>query len=112
MGRGESVYLSRFPDQTHMFPSDVSCSQITIVLFFCFLRTSISVFSNSCPFLFSLPAVDLNLGCPLREAKEERFGSYLLDKHEHELVFSMVRLAAANLKIPVTCKIRYGFEEN
>jgi tRNA-dihydrouridine synthase 1 len=56
--------------------------------------------------LVLLAAVDINLGCPLREAKEKRFGSYLLDEHEHECVLAMVRRVSAGIRIPLTCKIR------
>lgn len=51
-------------------------------------------------------AIDINLGCPQREAKTLRYGSYLLDREEHALVMEMVELAARSLKIPVFCKIR------
>ena len=49
-------------------------------------------------------AVDLNLGCPQQSAVKEHFGACLME--EPELVRRMVSLAAAKLRVPVTCKIR------
>lgn len=59
-------------------------------------------------------AIDINLGCPQRIAYSGHFGAYLLDKKDHELVFSIVRRLAEDLtpspvtsrKIPIFCKIR------
>lgn len=51
-------------------------------------------------------AVDLNLGCPQREARSQRYGSYLLDKEDRALVVNIVRTAASSLRVPVFCKIR------
>ena len=48
--------------------------------------------------------VDLNLGCPQRIAKRGGYGAFLMD--DLPKVERMVRLLAANLKVPVTCKIR------
>lgn len=54
----------------------------------------------------SVDAVDLNLGCPQRVAFSGHFGSYLLNKEDHPLVFRIVRELARGLSIPVFCKIR------
>lgn len=51
-------------------------------------------------------AIDLNLGCPQRTAYLGHYGSYLLDDKDRELVCSMVRAAAQEVKIPIFCKIR------
>ena len=54
-------------------------------------------------------AVDLNLGCPQDRAREDLFGSYLLDKCHWPLVFRCVEAMAAALKeydVPLFCKIR------
>ncbi len=52
-------------------------------------------------------AIDLNLGCPLREGKVLGFGSWLLeDPESRDRVVDVVRHLAAHLSIPVFCKIR------
>jgi len=48
--------------------------------------------------------VDINFGCPQGIAKKGKYGSYLLEKTE--LIISLVKILAQNLKVPVTCKIR------
>lgn len=49
-------------------------------------------------------AVDINLGCPQGIARKGNYGSFLLEKTD--LITSMIRTLKANLKVPVTCKIR------
>lgn len=49
-------------------------------------------------------AVDINLGCPQGIAKKGNYGSFLLEKKD--LIVSMVKKLKAELKVPVTCKIR------
>jgi len=53
-------------------------------------------------------AVDLNLGCPQRRAREERYGAYLTDPPDWALCASIIAAAASHpsLTIPVTVKIR------
>lgn len=51
-------------------------------------------------------AVDLNLGCPLKQARDGRFGSYLLDREHWELVGGLVAAMRAAVSVPVCCKIR------
>jgi tRNA-dihydrouridine synthase len=56
-----------------------------------------------------MAAIDLNLGCPQDRARDGLFGSFLLDKHHWERVFSCVQASSAALlpfAIPFFCKIR------
>ncbi|XP_065874818.1 uncharacterized protein [Euphorbia lathyris] len=48
--------------------------------------------------------VDINLGCPLRGAKQGNYGAFLMDNLP--LIKSLVQKLALNLNIPVSCKIR------
>lgn len=50
--------------------------------------------------------VDINLGCPQREAKNMQYGGYLLTLEHREVVLEMVRLLSSRLKVPLSCKIR------
>jgi tRNA-dihydrouridine synthase len=54
-----------------------------------------------------LTAVDLNLGCPLKEAKSAGWGSWLLDEHHHPKVCDMVATCARTLRIPITVKVTH-----
>ena len=54
-------------------------------------------------------AVELNLGCPQREARLGHFGCYLIEREDWDLVASMVRAAVeatAGSPLRVYCKIR------
>jgi tRNA-dihydrouridine synthase len=50
--------------------------------------------------------VDLNLGCPQREAFSGHFGAYLLGPEDRALVLNCISTMARGLKIPVMAKIR------
>lgn len=50
--------------------------------------------------------VDINLGCPQREARNMVYGGYLLSLEHREKVLEIVRVLSSRLKIPVSCKIR------
>ena len=56
--------------------------------------------------LYGLDAIDVNLGCPQKRAKEGHYGSYLLDRRDWELVESIVTAMASSAKVPISCKIR------
>jgi len=53
-------------------------------------------------------AIDLNLGCPQKRARDGHYGSFLTDPPDWYLCCSLVRTCAESkeLRIPVTCKIR------
>ena len=51
-------------------------------------------------------AIDLNLGCPLPQAREQGFGAYLLDRPHWAAVAAMVGAMSRAVSVPITCKIR------
>ncbi|GMH53361.1 hypothetical protein TL16_g01438 [Triparma laevis f. inornata] len=53
-------------------------------------------------------AVDLNLGCPQRRAKENHYGAYMTDPPDWQLCCDILKTASSHerLTIPVTVKIR------
>ena len=51
-------------------------------------------------------AIDLNLGCPLPQARDQCFGAYLLERAHWPTVSAMVGAMAASIDVPVFCKIR------
>jgi len=55
----------------------------------------------------SFDAVDLNLGCPQTKAKEQVFGSYLLDPEHRSLVLKIVsKMIKKSKGLPIFVKIR------
>ena len=51
-------------------------------------------------------AVDINLGCPQKRAREGVYGAYLSDREHWARVFGIVRALRKALSVPVFCKIR------
>ncbi|BFZ63161.1 hypothetical protein YB2330_004281 [Saitoella coloradoensis] len=51
-------------------------------------------------------AIDLNLGCPQKRAREGHYGGYLLPKKDWPLIESVVSAMAHSLNPPTTTKIR------
>ena len=51
-------------------------------------------------------AVDLNLGCPQKRAREGLYGAHLCDHEYWPRVFHIVRTLSDSLERPVFCKIR------
>ncbi|CAN0129930.1 unnamed protein product, partial [Heterosigma akashiwo] len=48
--------------------------------------------------------IDINLGCPQGIAKKGNYGAFLLENFE--LLHEIVSTLTANLRVPVTCKVR------
>ena len=59
--------------------------------------------------LTNVPFIDINCGCPVRKVVSKQAGSALL-KHP-EIITQMIRGVVRNFDIPVTIKMRAGFEE-
>jgi len=55
-------------------------------------------------------AVDVNMGCPVRKVCRVGGGSAMMT--ELEKTSRLVRLMASSLRIPVTCKMRLGWDED
>ncbi|MBE6696778.1 MAG: tRNA dihydrouridine synthase DusB [Ruminococcaceae bacterium] len=55
-------------------------------------------------------AIDINMGCPVPKITGNHEGSYLMK--DPTLVFSLVRATVKASNIPVTVKIRAGYDEN
>ncbi|KAF9788238.1 FMN-linked oxidoreductase [Thelephora terrestris] len=51
-------------------------------------------------------AIDLNLGCPLKSARDEHYGAYLLGQKDWPLVESIVSALSHTFPIPISTKIR------
>ena len=51
-------------------------------------------------------AVDLNLGCPQRSARNGHFGAFLCDRVDRELLLGIVSTLSRSLTVPFFCKIR------
>jgi tRNA-dihydrouridine synthase 1 len=51
-------------------------------------------------------AVELNLGCPQREARRLHYGSYLLGNEDRALILRIVQHAASALSVPLLVKTR------
>ena len=51
-------------------------------------------------------AVDLNLGCPQKRAREGVYGAFLSEREHWARVFGIVRALRKALSVPVFCKIR------
>ena len=49
-------------------------------------------------------AIDVNLGCPQRCARQEHFGAFLMD--EPRLVSKMITALCSTCTLPICCKIR------
>ena len=54
-------------------------------------------------------AVDVNMGCPVRKVCRNGGGSALMS--DHEKAAHMIRTMVAAVKIPVTCKMRLGWDD-
>lgn len=52
--------------------------------------------------------IDINMGCPMRKVTSNREGSYLMK--EPELAGRIVKAVAGAVKIPVTVKMRRGYD--
>lgn len=50
--------------------------------------------------------VDINCGCPQNIAKRGRYGAYLLEEQNGDLIVDIVRHLSANLDVPVSVKVR------
>lgn len=113
----EEGYLQNMlPEQDHQFP----ISYITKPLIVQICGNDSNTISQAVKYLLQqrgkvIAGVDFNLGCPQERAKEEHFGSYLLDKKYWEVVFSCVRsLSIAiqeyncdnNMQLSCSAKIR------
>ena len=55
-------------------------------------------------------AIDINMGCPVPKITGNHEGSYLMK--DPTLVFSLVRATVKASSVPVTVKIRAGYDEN
>ena len=51
-------------------------------------------------------AIDLNLGCPLPQAHEERFGAFLLDREHWPTVAACIQAMVHATALPICAKIR------
>lgn len=54
-------------------------------------------------------SVDINMGCPVRKVCKVGGGSAMMT--EHDKTSHLVRMMANALKIPVTCKMRLGWDD-
>lgn len=54
--------------------------------------------------------IDINMGCPVKKVIKSQSGAYAMtdEEHSHELVKAITK----NVKIPVTVKIRLGWDHN
>jgi tRNA-dihydrouridine synthase 1 len=105
------IFGSRFLSDSHYRERMLqTCAQDRpLVVQFC--TNEASVFAGCAKLVHeALPgpdvAVDLNLGCPLPQAKEQDFGAYLLRRSNWPNLAAMVEQASCASPLPVFVKIR------
>ncbi|MCD6412908.1 MAG: tRNA-dihydrouridine synthase [Elusimicrobia bacterium] len=58
--------------------------------------------------LANVEFIDINAACPVKKVIKNRQGAYLL--REPQILFGILRKLSGNLKVPVTVKMRIGFD--
>jgi len=95
----KNIKLSKFTDDMHPIGAQICGSNLKII------KESSKIIEDK-----GFDLIDLNCGCPALKIIKDGSGAALLQKPS--LIFNILSSIKSSVKIPVTVKIRLGWDEN